>query len=261
MQNRYVGDIGDFGKLGLLSALCRALQGRTLTLGIVWYFVPDSSTSYLARSTSNERHYRPCDRPLYDKLQAIIEKRKKEERCVRDIQEAGILAGDTVFYGREVPSAENPRTEWLDKALRGTEHCDLVFLDPDNGIHPNDGRPDRKHASIEEIIKFAKRQRGEHSVIVYHHAGRKGKAKEQLCLQLERLRGALHRNTFGFAFHGGNVRFFLIAAANPHRAILVRRALDFARGPWCRQGLFDAPAWVDGRLLEEADAQAVTHAG
>ena len=37
MQDRYVGDIGDFGKYGLLRALC----GRDLYLGVVWYLIPD----------------------------------------------------------------------------------------------------------------------------------------------------------------------------------------------------------------------------
>ena len=38
MQNRYVGDIGDFGKYGLLRALC---HGRRL--GVAWYLYPDEA--------------------------------------------------------------------------------------------------------------------------------------------------------------------------------------------------------------------------
>ena len=37
MQNRYTGDIGDFGKLGML----RALQAQDLTLGVNCYLAPD----------------------------------------------------------------------------------------------------------------------------------------------------------------------------------------------------------------------------
>ena len=33
MQNRYVGDIGDYGKYSLL----KALAGSDLSLGILWY--------------------------------------------------------------------------------------------------------------------------------------------------------------------------------------------------------------------------------
>ena len=39
MQNQYTGDIGDFGKLGLL----RVLQESGLTIGVNWYLVPDEN--------------------------------------------------------------------------------------------------------------------------------------------------------------------------------------------------------------------------
>ena len=44
MQNKYVGDIGDFGKYALLKALCLSANGdrdRELSLGVAWYLVPD----------------------------------------------------------------------------------------------------------------------------------------------------------------------------------------------------------------------------
>lgn len=44
MQNRYVGDVGDFGKYHLLKALCRGDDGKAaLSLGVVWYLVPDEN--------------------------------------------------------------------------------------------------------------------------------------------------------------------------------------------------------------------------
>src|SRR5829696_4979011 len=55
MQDRYVGDVGDFGKYGLLRTL-----GAGLSLGVVWYLVPNEShnadgkhTSYLIPSRTN----------------------------------------------------------------------------------------------------------------------------------------------------------------------------------------------------------------
>ncbi len=41
MQNRYTGDVGDFGKYGLLRALCSDDGKRKLKLGVNWYLVPD----------------------------------------------------------------------------------------------------------------------------------------------------------------------------------------------------------------------------
>ena len=37
MQNRYAGDIGDYGKLGLL----RSLSRTGLRIGVNWYLTPD----------------------------------------------------------------------------------------------------------------------------------------------------------------------------------------------------------------------------
>ena len=39
MQNRYVGDIGDFGKYHLL----QELSMPDLKLGIVWYLIPNEN--------------------------------------------------------------------------------------------------------------------------------------------------------------------------------------------------------------------------
>lgn len=43
MKNRYVGDLGDFGKYTLLKTLCGPESDRvpSLRLGIVWYLTRD----------------------------------------------------------------------------------------------------------------------------------------------------------------------------------------------------------------------------
>jgi hypothetical protein len=40
VQDRYAGDIGDFGKFALLKGLQKAIGG---TLGVVWYRVVDEA--------------------------------------------------------------------------------------------------------------------------------------------------------------------------------------------------------------------------
>lgn len=37
MQDKYTGDVGDFGKFGLLRVLCGQNDASTLSLGVVWY--------------------------------------------------------------------------------------------------------------------------------------------------------------------------------------------------------------------------------
>lgn len=43
MQNRYTGDVGDFGTYGLLRALAAPAGARPMRLGVVWHLVPDES--------------------------------------------------------------------------------------------------------------------------------------------------------------------------------------------------------------------------
>ena len=58
MQNKYVADIGDFGKYGLLNYLCNPSNAcsEKLSLGVNWYLVKDENsddgkfTKYLNKS-------------------------------------------------------------------------------------------------------------------------------------------------------------------------------------------------------------------
>ena len=84
MQDRFVGDIGDFGKYGLLRAL-RGIHPRAdpcLKLGLAWY-VPDSETvqrtpvghgqniGYLFNPKTRDR-YRNCDEECVDLLPQVV---------------------------------------------------------------------------------------------------------------------------------------------------------------------------------------------
>ena len=48
MQNRYTGDIGDFGKLGLL----RVLQDAGFSIGVNWYLTPDENHNQDGKHTN-----------------------------------------------------------------------------------------------------------------------------------------------------------------------------------------------------------------
>ena len=47
MQDRYAGDIGDYGKIGLL----KALQAQGLSVGVNWYLVEPMDTERKADGT------------------------------------------------------------------------------------------------------------------------------------------------------------------------------------------------------------------
>jgi hypothetical protein len=103
MQNRYVGDVGDFGKYGLLRALCGSVITDHIPefrLGIIWCLTPNEShnedgkhISYLKHS--NKHNYISLDKALYSKLSEII---NNNMRTVVSIHKSILFASQTEFF-------------------------------------------------------------------------------------------------------------------------------------------------------------------
>ena len=178
MQNRYVGDIGDFGKYGLLRHMTG--MGETsplddpLRLGVVWYLFPGEPPEepgkgdgkfidYLCHPTAKERKLIECDPFLYDKLHKIVID-ENDRRVVR-VQESGILPSDTAYHDHSLSyepresgdSRKCRRAEWLNSALEATKEADVVFVDPDNGIAiPDNGEANQADQNHQRRTLMAK---------------------------------------------------------------------------------------------------------
>jgi len=86
MQHRYVPDVGDLGKLGLISALATGEAGsETLSVGLVWYLTEPEldpagnfanrdgrHVGYLQLGAPKANRYRACAPGLYDQLVGIL---------------------------------------------------------------------------------------------------------------------------------------------------------------------------------------------
>ena len=275
MQNQYVGDIGDFGKYGLLRHLTGmrgdAAPEDALRLGVVWYLFPDEPpkkpgkgdgrlTGYLSNPTENDRKLRECDPELYDDLYEIVIE-KKDRRVVR-VQESGILAENTAYYERclsyelgESPSSKKPRREaWIEGALEATAKANVVFVDPDNGIAiPDKGEANQatgitkvdpyskrgpKYVLMDDLNLFYKRCQ---SLIVYHHMGRQGTATEQIKRHAKRLQQYLNLPDLPWSlwYHRGTARAYFIVPHKNHWVALENRLKSFLDSPWCKQGHFE----------------------
>jgi hypothetical protein len=215
MQDRYAGDVGDFGKFGLLRHLCgKTAQDKhpTLKPGVIWYRVPDEAhnadgrhTSYLERNPSNDRLFRACDETVYDALAAVVGSKR---RSVAALEGADLLTN--AVYWPEVICT--PRGGWFDRALKAIAGCDVVFVDPDNGIECADLRDTQA--------------RPHKSVVVYHHTGRLGgTAEEQTKRQLQKLcdQFTLAEEPFGVLFRRCTVRAYLILPTRDHCRVLLER--------------------------------------
>jgi hypothetical protein len=253
MQNRYVGDVGDFGKYWLLRALCLpdADGDKGLSLGVVWHLVPDEGhnadgkhTGYLEPTAVNVARYGDCDPFLYDTLAKIVD---RKARNVTSIRNNGILPAGTVFFEEPLTFAGMPsigaaarearlkhRSEWLQRALEATAGCDVVFIDPDNGLEVKTQRHTRrgpKHVFFDELVPYLRRGQ---SLIIYHHIARKGSAVDQIQQRLsqiaERLRGC--DAPFALRYHRGTSRALFVVPTKAHSSVLVDRAKRFASGLW-----------------------------
>lgn len=233
MQNKYVGDVGDFGKYGLLRALSGVTQpGRKLTLGVVWYLTPDDDRpggtldTYLVPMARNDRRFRDCDAALYDHMGGI-----RKERHIAAVESAHILGHDARLFSEPL-LPQTDRRAWLRRGLDAVQMCDLIFLDPDNGIRLEEvkGRS-LKHTYLREVESFTKA--GSTSVVVYHHLGRRGKHQAQISEGLASLRERfLENKPFAMWYHRGTARAFFVLPSQALRDTLLERARALVGSRW-----------------------------
>jgi hypothetical protein len=140
MQNRYTGDIGDFGKYAML----KALVGDDLRLGVAWYLNPDEEGNTDGGFVAYPR-LEECDPQLHDSLSDLV---ARGDRRVAAVEAAAPLPEQTIFHSAPLTfrdlatfatAARRERSYcWRRDALATTANADVVFMDPDNGLE--DGR-------------------------------------------------------------------------------------------------------------------------
>jgi len=145
MQNRYAGDIGDFGKFFLL----RKLFGDSdYQIGVVWYLFPDESHNndgiHISYLCNNE--YKNSDKDLIEKLTEVV--KNICNRSVAQLETMKLLPNCSNYYSEPLDfygytkndtkglasQRKKLRENWLKKALNYVNECNVVFLDPDNGL-------------------------------------------------------------------------------------------------------------------------------
>jgi len=251
LQHRYVLDVGDFGKVGLLRSLCGLDSPPSLRLGVVWYLVPDEShnddgkhVGYLKRP---KRSFRDCDVILYDAFRHLLIGDDGApiagRRHLTTIEGSGLLPDGTAFYSDPLAFPEGStvedrivlRTEWLKGALRRTVQADVVFVDPDNGVEcqsvSRTSRKGTKYVSWDEVNAFAARNQ---TVVVYHHLHRLWPSSKQLELLRQQF---TERMPHGFAvsdvtFTRGTRRAYFVAAAPHHQELVTHRLSAMLATQW-----------------------------
>lgn len=179
MKNQYIGDIGDYGKYGLL----RFLSNQPISIGVNWYLTPaDGRTDGSHTEYLHEDKMRVYDGELYDAMAKIS---FRKDKCIRMIEQDGILNG-LQFYSElmdfdSLPWRERAaaRSAWHQHALVQLKDAELIFADPDNGLSST------KKASEKDAQKFILPNeiadyynRGQ-QIVYYHHRPRKTQRDDQ----------------------------------------------------------------------------------
>lgn len=227
MQNRYAGDVGDFGKLGMLCALAQS----GLAVGVNWYLVPNENHNDDGKHIGylTKPGFAGCNDALRITLKALVE---NEKRSVAAIENRRLISG--AQYYSDLLSTPAGRAEWHSKALRYLNECEIVFLDPDNGVLVKSVGPSSlksiKYVFREEIIDYYTSGK---SVVFYNHRSRERKhvyLKRFDWLHSEpKLSGA---SVSGLTFARGTIRDYFFLARQEHRKEASSTIDRILSSPW-----------------------------
>ena len=230
MQNRYAGDIGDFGKLGLL----RGLQEIGFTVGVNWYLTPDESHNQDGAFVKYEK-LKPCDEKIWIELQQIVD---SENRTVSALQKERILkakfyAEPLDFMGKKKADRRQIREIWHQDALKALSCVDLVFVDPDNGLivpSAKEKPKENKYVLPNELVNYY--EQGS-SVIYYQH-----KARRDDDFYIHQHRALLKRPEFagamplGLKFTKTSLRYYFFILHPKHQAAVEKAIQQMMDTEW-----------------------------
>lgn len=164
MQNRYAGDVGDFGEIGMI----RCIEQCGVKIGVNRYLIEDESHNQDGKHIGylRDSKFVGLDEELCMALAFLI---MDNNRSVNQLKELGLLQSDAYYHEvlkSVTGSFKENRYAWHTNGLKSLRDCELVFLDPDNGLlHrsvSNESGKSIKYLLPEEIIDY---YRVGHSVV------------------------------------------------------------------------------------------------
>ncbi|MYC34728.1 MAG: hypothetical protein F4X64_16315 [Chloroflexi bacterium] len=240
MQDKYVGDFGDFVKYGLLRHLSEGKQ-----LGVAWYLHPNEEgpdgrkLGYLKKPDI----WKPLDRDLFNGLNTIVQ---SESRSVAALESSSLLNGakftnerlETDLLPSQWRQRRKWRADWFNDVVTKLQGCKIIFTDPDNGLCLDKRyRPSRakywKRLPLAEALNLST---GRTAVLYHHNTRRPGGHRKEIRYWMKKLPhcvGAFYCNTDGFR------TFFVISDDD-----VIKRRLDEFAKKWARVGELIPPGGV-----------------
>ena len=257
MKNQYVGDIGDYGKYGLLHFLAE----HGVAIGVNWYLTEnDGSADGKFTNYFDKPGVEKYDQLIFSELKNLAGRKDKSVQMV----EAAELIPGAVYYNTRLPAdgstvkaREINRRLWFSNSLLMLEDAELVFADPDNGItyRKQAGTKDsEKYILPEEVIEYY--DRGQNVVFYCHKGRRTAEGWEQTKVEIKKyVRDAqiivmtFHRGTqrsYIFVLHPDDYARYDFFLAEFERT---RWGEIFDREPVAKQSEWTDPV-IDNILLE-----------
>lgn len=239
MQDKYAGDIGDYGKIALL----RELYSQGLSIAVNWYLVePPEREQKTNGSVKQEdgkylipEKFKVCDMALADILTRIA---KSNDRSVSAIEQANLIP-KAVYFNK--PLLVKDRNVWHKRALKTLNDAELVFVDPDNGMLAKSvgKRSARsiKYTFYEEVCDYINRGQ---SVLIYNHRSRKPEERyfQEICDGLQEATGIQKSEILKITFPKCSVRDYLsVPASKEHRDKIEAAFLSMTQGVWGEMGM------------------------
>ena len=244
MQNRYAGDIGDFGKFILLKKVFANSVDR---IGVIWYLFPDESHNgdgqHIQYVTNPE--YSKCDNHLINGLSKVI----KGNRAVSALETSSLLSNNTVYYSKPLDfhitynkqskahkeKRIQLRLQWLNEAIDSVKKCNVVFLDPDNGLEIKSVSKlsqikSGKFALYYEVERFFNNK---NTCVIYHHLNRNSTHQEQMKYRANELKNAVQHDSvvFGIRFYPYSPRAYFILTTQIEAPKIRQKIRDFLSSP------------------------------
>ncbi|MBN1195338.1 MAG: hypothetical protein JXA08_08355 [Methanomicrobiaceae archaeon] len=255
MQDHYVGDVGDFGKYGLLNTVLEC-GGGGVRLGVNWYYVKGPKqengdggyTGYLYPENKNWEKFERCFPEIYVKLKKIVEWKKNvdsNQGAIAAVERNEVIRGPVSYYSEPVNTPhlhhtrrEEAREEWFAGSLVCLSDADIIFLDPDNGIQPDSLKKSHARAG-KYFFRDECREYCAHgaSLILYHHRNRK--PKEEYGADIRKLHQAIDPSAkvFILRFTRFSVRDYIFIAQKEHEELFGRVIRELTSKP--RDFLFE----------------------
>jgi hypothetical protein len=240
VRHNFVNDIGDYAKYTLLRALCTNGQA-TIHLGVIWYLTDHTERNGDGRKRAHlsQDGWGNLDPDLLATMRLVESTlRSQDELNVRLIEASGILPPDTAYFSEAIPRVQrnihqrvSARAAWFSRAQKAVVHCNLVFLDPDNGLEvrsaPITSPLASKYATVSEIAALLENGAG---VVLYQHGSRTPwpAQRERICAQIAS--GTNRTLTIrSLRFGAFGARAFFCVTACPYLTHAVETGLDQLR--------------------------------